>query len=427
MKWRKIFSRIPVHLIVILACILWLLPTIGIFVTSFRERSEILDGGWWSVFSTYKSKDEVIEIYRSNWVPSELDRLLKENVLLDAPFFDIPAEALADQVRVSFLDNFGSNVKSGVTQEELSALVIEFIDRLDFERVLSDLNRLDPRDRSQDEMAGLVQRTFEFDIEDYVQNFDTMVQAPELTDFDVALRVAASPFTINNYDDVLKNANMGRSFLNSLTISIPGTLIPILFASFAAYAFAWMKFRGRTFLLMVVIGLIVVPLQITFIPALRFFVGAGVINNSFFGIDGRFVVLWLAHTGYGLPLLVYMMRNFIGGLPKELFESAFIDGASHTTAFFRLVLPLSIPVIASMSIFQFLWVWNDLLVALIYVGGSNATSPVTLTIANMIGSRGEDWHLLTAAAFISMFVPLVVFLSLQRFFVRGILAGSVKG
>lgn len=427
MKWRKMVSKFPVHLVIILACFMWLLPTIGIFVTSFRERSDILDGGWWTVFSTYKTEAEVVEIYRSNWLPAELKRLLTENVLAFGPEFDSTPEAVAGQVESAFLQHFSPNLKPGETQGDLDALISEFVGSLNFNRALSDLNRLDPRDRTQDEMAGLVERTFEFDIEDYERDFDALVQAPELSDWDIALRVAASPFTINNYDDVLKNANMGQSFLNSLTISIPGTLLPLLIAAFAAYAFAWMNFRGRTFLLMVVIGLIVVPLQITFIPALRFFVGTGVINNSFFGIDGRFIVLWLAHTGYGLPLLVYMLRNFIGGLPKELFESAFIDGASHTTAFFKLVLPLSIPVIASMAIFQFLWVWNDLLVALIYVGGSNATSPVTLTIANMIGSRGEDWHLLTAAAFISMFVPLVVFLSLQRFFVRGILAGSVKG
>jgi alpha-glucoside transport system permease protein len=281
---RRLFTAIPLHSVIFVLSFLWLLPTVGLFITSFRPRSEISNSGWWTVF-------------------------------------------------------------------------------------------LHPFETNQ--------------------------------------------FTLENYVNVLFQNDIWTSFLNSLKITIPSTIIPLLIAAFAAYAFAWMRFRGRNLLLMVVIGLIVVPLQITFIPLLRLFVDLG-INGTFFG-------LWLAHTGYGLPLLIYMLRNFIGGLPRELFESAFIDGASHWTAFVRLVLPLSVPVIASLAIFQFLWVWNDLIVALIFVGGAARTSPITLTIANMIGSHGEDWQLLTAAAFVSMVVPLAVFFSLQRYFVRGILAGSLKG
>jgi alpha-glucoside transport system permease protein len=412
---------------IILACFLWLLPTVGIFVTSFRERSEILDGGWWTVFSTFKSEEEVVQIYRENWMPIQLDNVLKNTVQTLAPDFDIEPQALNVAFEGALNAHFFPYLLTGKTIDDLSALTAEFANSLNTSRLLADIENLREGERSGSIVGGLVERTFEFDVEDYVRRFDEVAQAPSLSDWERALSVAVSPFTLENYGQVLVDDNMGNSFINSFIITVPGTLLPLLVAAFAAYAFAWMKFPGRTFLFMVVIGLIVVPLQITFIPALRFFVGLGVINNDFFGIDGRFVVLWLAHTGYGLPLLVYMLRNFIGGLPKELFESAFIDGASYTTAFFRLALPLSIPVIASMAIFQFLWVWNDLLVALIYVGGSNATSPVTLTIANMIGSRGEDWHLLTASAFISMIVPLIVFLALQRFFVRGILAGSVKG
>jgi len=427
MRFRKFFSAFPVHFVIIFACFLWLLPTVGIFITSLRGQTEISNSGWWSVFSTFKSKSEVVDIYRKNWVPQQLKNLLLAAARSAAPDFDTSAKALADQTQQAFLKNLSPHLLPGQSQQALNTLVAEFIGSLDFERLLSNLSRLDRDERNPENIADITERRFEFDIEDYTAPFGALVQAPELGTLDLAFRVMLSPFTLENYADVLKNNNMGKSFWNSLTIVIPGTLLPLLVATFSAYAFAWMKFPGRTFLLMVVIGLIVVPLQITFIPALRFFVNLGVINNSFFGIDGRFIVLWLAHTGYGLPLLVYMLRNFIGGLPRELFESAFIDGASHTTAFFRLVLPLSVPVVASMAIFQFLWVWNDLLVALVYVGGSNAASPVTLTIANMIGSHGEDWHLLTAAAFISMAVPLVVFLTLQRFFVRGILAGSVKG
>ena len=226
-------------------------------------------------------------------------------------------------------------------------------------------------------------------------------------------------FQLDNYIHVLTAEGMGRAFLNSLTISIPSTLIPIAVAAFAAYAFAWMEFPGRQTLFVVVVGLLVVPLQMTLIPLLR------VYNRL--GLAGTFLGIWLAHTGYGLPFAVYLLRNFFGTLPKDLFESAFIDGASHLTAFFRLALPLSIPALASLAIFQFLWVWNDLLVALIYLGGTEAVAPLTLKMANLVNSLGQNWHLLTAAAFVSMALPLVIFLALQRYFVQGILAGAVKG
>jgi len=226
-------------------------------------------------------------------------------------------------------------------------------------------------------------------------------------------------FQLDNYIHVLTAEGMGRAFLNSLAISIPSTIIPIAVAAFAGYAFAWMEFPGRQFLFVVVVGLLVVPLQMTLIPLLR------VYNRL--GLAGTFLGIWLAHTGYGLPFAVYLLRNFFGTLPKDLFESAFIDGASHLTAFFRLALPLSIPALASLAIFQFLWVWNDLLVALIYLGGTEAVAPLTLKMANLVNSLGQNWHLLTAAAFVSMALPLVIFLALQRYFVQGILAGAVKG
>lgn len=226
-------------------------------------------------------------------------------------------------------------------------------------------------------------------------------------------------YSVENYVTVIAEIGIGRAFLNSLIISIPGTIIPVMIAAFAAYAFAWMKFPGRQFLFLLTVALLVVPLQMTFIPILRVF--------AQLGIAGTFPAVWLAHTGYGLPLAIFLLRNFMGGLPRELFDSASIDGASPLQSFFRIVLPLSVPAIASLIIFQFLWVWNDLLVALIYLGGAPDVVPVTLQVANLVGSRGEDHHLLTAAAFVSMALPLVVFFSLQRYFVRGILAGSVKG
>jgi alpha-glucoside transport system permease protein len=225
-------------------------------------------------------------------------------------------------------------------------------------------------------------------------------------------------FTLENYESVLTRYGLGKAFLNSLIIGVPATVFPVLIAGFAAYAFAWMDFPGRDCLFLLVVGLLIVPLQMTFIPILRVF---RVLN-----LAGTFPAIWLAHTGYGLPLAVYLLHNFIGALPRELFDSAAMDGASAMASFVRIVVPLSVPAIASVIIFQFLWVWNDLLVALIYLGGAPDVVPVTLKVANLVGSRGQDWELLTAAAFISMLLPLVVFFSMQRYFVRGILAGSVK-
>ena len=226
-------------------------------------------------------------------------------------------------------------------------------------------------------------------------------------------------YTVENYNEVLFGSGLFQAFLNSLTIVIPSTVIPIFVAAFAAYAFAWMEFPGRQFIFVVVVGLLVVPLQMTLIPVLR-------VYNKL-GLSGTFLAVWLAHTGYGLPFAVYLLRNFFGGLPKDLFESAFLDGASPMTAFFRLALPLSVPALASLAIFQFLWTWNDLLVALIYLGGFERVAPLTVAVANLVNSLGQNWHLLTAAAFVSMALPLLVFFTLQRYFVRGILAGSVKG
>jgi len=226
-------------------------------------------------------------------------------------------------------------------------------------------------------------------------------------------------YTLENYTEVITASGMGRAFLNSLIITIPSTIIVIIIAAFAAYAFARMEFRGRHVLFVVVVGLLVVPIQMTLIPILRIYNGLG--------LAGTFYGIWLAHTAYGLPFAIFLLRNFFGALPKDIFESAFLDGASHHTAFFRLALPLSIPALASLAIFQFLWVWNDLLVALIYLGGTEQVSPLTLRLSSLVNSLGQNWQLLTAAAFISMVLPLVLFFSLQRYFVRGILAGSIKG
>ena len=238
-------------------------------------------------------------------------------------------------------------------------------------------------------------------------------------------------FTIDNYETVISQRGMGRAFLNSLIITIPSMVLVIFVAAMAAYAFSWMRFPGRNVLFLIMVALLVVPLQMTLIPLLRLYTivtidaDIPVIGGNLFGTSS-YAGVWLAHTGFGLPFAVYLLRNFFGGLPRDLFEAAHMDGASDLTVFLRVVLPLSLPALASLAIFQFLWVWNDLLVALVFLGDPDL-APVTLKITNLVSSFGTDFQLLTAAAFVSMIVPLIIFFALQRYFVQGILAGSVKG
>ena len=225
-------------------------------------------------------------------------------------------------------------------------------------------------------------------------------------------------WTLSNYATVISSDGMGNAFINSMIVTVPSVAIPITIAAFAAYAFAWVPFRGRGVLFTIVVALLVVPIQMSLIPVLQIY-AAGNLYGSFLGI-------WLAHTGFGLPLSIFLLYNFMSQLPRDLFESAAIDGASSLQTFIRLVLPLSVPAIGAITIFQFLWVWNDLLVALVFLGPGAEVRVLPTALYQLLGSRGGAWHLLTAGAFVTMVVPLIVFLLLQRAFVRGILAGSVK-
>lgn len=241
----------------------------------------------------------------------------------------------------------------------------------------------------------------------------------------------AAEWTLDNYRAALSTGGFGNAFLNSLAVTIPATVIPITIAAFAAYAFSWMEFRGRHIMFVAVVGLLVVPLQMALIPILRLYTSGA----TLFGVQiipdpdlgGTFLGIWLAHTGFGLPLAVYLLRDYIGSLPSEIIESAKVDGADHFTIFWRLIVPLSVPALAAFAIFQFLWVWNDLLVAYVFLGGTQKLRVLTIALADLVGARGENWQLLTAAAFLSMSLPLAVFFSLQKYFVRGLTAGSVKG
>ena len=237
--------------------------------------------------------------------------------------------------------------------------------------------------------------------------------------------------TVGNYQTVLEKQGMARAFVNSVIITVPSTVSVILVAALAAYAFAWMKFPARNLLFLLMVALLVVPVQMTLIPVLRLYTDLTidaelpVLGGRIFGTSS-YAGMWVAHTAYGLPFAIYLLRNFFGSLPRDLFESAYLDGASDLRVFFRIVLPLSMPAISALAIFQFLWVWNDLLVALILLGDPSL-APMTLKITNLVSSFGTNYQVLTAAAFISMALPLVIFFALQRYFVRGILAGAVKG
>jgi alpha-glucoside transport system permease protein len=228
--------------------------------------------------------------------------------------------------------------------------------------------------------------------------------------------------TMDNYKAVLDSENgagLGSFFVNSLVITIPSVIIPMSLACLAAYAFAWIKFPGRNILFLAIFALQIVPLQVTLIPLLTLYVDAGLANT--------FWTIWLSHSIFGLPLAIYLLHNFMREIPASLLEAARVDGAGHVSIFFRVLLPLLRPALAAFGIFQFLWVWNDLLVALTFAGGGDTVAPITVALANLSGTRGTAWHLLSAGAFISILVPVTVFLLLQRYFVRGLLAGSVKG
>ena len=239
-----------------------------------------------------------------------------------------------------------------------------------------------------------------------------------------------SHLTFQNYAEVLGTGggdasnsaatiNLGQAVINTIIMTLPSTVIPIFLAALAAYAFAWMNFPGRRFLFMLLVALLVVPLQMSLIPLLR--------DYRALGLNGTFLGVWLANTGFGLPLATYLLYNYIVTLPREVFESAVVDGASHPAIFMKLVVPLSLPAFASFAIFQFLWVWNGVLIPLVFLGDRQELLVLPQRILQMLGTYSVNWTLLTAGAFVSMAIPLAVFLGFQRYFVRGMLAGSVKG
>lgn len=360
-KKKRRSKKWIVNIVLGIICFVWLLPTLGLLISSFRPAADILETGWWKVFP------------HQEWKTMDTIQLSKD-VDLRGPI-EVNGQTYTDD-----------QLKSGVMQDGK---------RLTWE------NRRAREISVQDQgWVGSSQLTLD--------NYKNVITGKE--------------YTIKNADgseSKEKGTGLSQAFWNTLTIAVPATVIPVLIASFAAYAFAWLRFPGRKTLFVVIIAMLVIPIQVALIPVLK--------DYTSLGLNGSYLGIWLAHTAFGLPLVTYFMYNFISQLPKDLFESAFMDGATHFTIFSRLILPLSVPALASIGIFQFLWVWNDYLVSLIFIGNQPEVQVMSMKIADLVGSRGNDWHLLTSAAFISMLMPLAIFFLLQKYFVRGLMGGSVKG
>ena len=377
---KSFVSRFGVHIAVLVFVVIWTIPTLGILVSSLRDKDQIIASGWWNSFASSSQTEAGRLPAASAQTQKDGKYVIEGNVFGDGAKRDISAFGVKAAAPTQYKAGTAADLGDGVTLQV----------NADGSFVLASPKPFEG-DRGQ--------RVY------YASS-------------------APPKFTTENYDAVLFSEGIGRSFMNSLTVTIPSTVIPILIAAFAAYALAWMRFPGRALLIAVIIGLLVVPLQMSLIPLLKLYNGVG----TFFGVPSKtYLGIWLAHTGFGLPFAIYLLRSYIAGLPREIMESARIDGASDFEIFVKIVLPLSFPVLASFAIFQFLWVWNDLLVAMVFLGTAPDQIVLTAKLNALLGSRGGNWEILTTSAFITIIVPLIVFFSLQRYFVRGLLAGSVKG
>ena len=375
---RLSLGRLISSVLLLFLVMLWIVPTVGLLVSSFRDKDQLAITGWWTALST----TERSEFRRTGTKDDQVQHGKK--YIIAGNFFDAGGK---------IIQTFSTSFKN--------------------------LNEYNSGETAKFKDGSL-----------FTLHADGKYKWVSNTPFKhkrgkrVFYVVKVPPtFSLDNYREVLKAEGVGQSFINTLKVTIPATVIPIMIASFAAYAFAWMKFPGKRILFVTVVGLLVVPLQMSLIPLLSIYNEIG----NYFGVSGKsYPGIWFAHTGFGLPLAIYLLRNYIGSLPREIIESARMDGATHMQIFSRIVLPLSVPALASFCIFQFLWVWNDLLVALVFLGKKDDQIVLTSKLRELLGSRGDNWEILTSSAFISIIIPLIVFFALQRYFVRGLVTGSVK-
>ena len=379
MKKSK-FSSIVAQLLLLIFVIVWIIPTFGLFVSSFRHKDLLSISGWWTSLFTTK----INEIHRTE----NMQLQIQENNIF------IIKENMFDEVSRKKILSYG------ITSKNINQFLVEET------ATLKDGSKITVYENG-----------------DYIWESEVPFKNKKGRRLFVT---ALSPpkFTLDNYKEVLLKEGVGQAFLNTLTVAIPSTIIPLIICSFFAYALSWMRFFGRDTLLAVIIASLVVPLQMSLIPLLSFYNDIG----ALFNISSKsYPGVWMAHTGFGLASTTFLLRNFIKSLPHEMIEAARVDGANHYNIFTRIILPLSIPAFASIFILQFLWVWNDLLVGLVFLDQVPSEIIITAKLRELLGSRGENWEILTTGAFVSMTVPLLIFFLLQRYFIRGLVAGSVKG
>ena len=373
-------SSILSQLLLLFFVIIWIIPTFGLFISSLRDKDLLAISGWWTSLTT----TEVNEIYRMSGMESQIE---------EDGYFKIKGNL--------FEDNSGKKIESfGITSKKINEFNIGdvAIFKDESEVILDEDGNYEWRSRT------------EFKKKKGKRLFTTSLSPPA--------------FTFENYREVLFKEGIGRAFVNTMAVALPSTLIPLIICSFFAYSLTWMKFYGRDTLLAIIIASLVVPLQMSLIPILTIYNDFG----ALFGVAAKsYPGVWMAHTGFGLASTTFLLRNFLKSLPNEMMEAAKVDGASHYDIFLRIIIPLSIPAFASIFILQFLWCWNDLLVGLVFLDQVPSEIILTAKLKELLGSRGENWEILTTGAFVSMTVPLFIFFALQRYFIRGLVAGSVKG
>ncbi len=373
-------SSILSQLLLLFFVIIWIIPTFGLFISSLRDKDLLAISGWWTSLTT----TEINEIYRMPGMNAQIE---------EGGYFKIKGNL--------FEENSGKKIQSfGITSKKINEFNVSEV------AVFKDESEV-----TVDEDGNYEWLSKEaFKKKKGKRLFTTSLSPPS--------------FTFENYREVLFKEGIGRAFINTMAVALPSTLIPLIICSFFAYSLTWMKFYGRDTLLAIIIASLVVPLQMSLIPILTIYNDFG----ALFGVAAKsYPGVWMAHTGFGLASTTFLLRNFLKSLPNEMMEAAKVDGASHYDIFLRIIIPLSIPAFASIFILQFLWCWNDLLVGLVFLDQVPSEIILTAKLKELLGSRGENWEILTTGAFVSMTVPLFIFFALQRYFIRGLVAGSVKG